>query len=326
MNRTSNLLKCLVPALLLMFGACGEKGTMIRLGETTVLYQKSGEDKFALYCHRGENLVPDESERCSEAVFEGTFEALNLADVKGSQNMFILTSDGKKYLFHYTAPMLDGRPFSGYHQDGAGGVYFQTDEGKYLMDSTEGLPAPVDDYLRTGGSLDVFLFKQDGKWGVYRRFIKSGTNVFRPTEYQYVRLLPAECERVRYVCGDGASHFLVQVAGKWRIVDNYGRDRQMCNGFFGHDIKLNILSPSGAGEEVQTATYLRQMLSIPVGCADKYVPYLRTKCTYTGTDEAGIIRLETHEDNYQRRFGPSGDHSTFNLPWDEVDYHDLYHL
>ena len=42
--------------------------------------------------------------------------------------------------------------------------------------------------------------------------------------------------------------------------------------------------------------------------------------------EAGIIRLETHEDNYQRRFGPSGDHSTFNLPWDEVDYHDLYHL
>ena len=234
-------MKCLVPALLLMFGACGEKGTMIRLGETTVLYQKSGEDKFALYCHRGENLVPDESERCSEAVFEGTFEALNLADVKGSQNMFILTSDGKKYLFHYTAPMLDGRPFSGYHQDGAGGVYFQTDEGKYLMDSTEGLPAPVDDYLRTGGSLDVFLFKQDGKWGVYRRFIKSGTNVFRPTEYQYVRLLPAECERVRYVCGDGASHFLVQVAGKWRIVDNYGRDRQMCNGFFGHDIKLNIL-------------------------------------------------------------------------------------
>lgn len=326
MNKIITLLKCLAPALLLMLSACGEKGTMIHLGEATVLYQKPGEDKFALYSHRGENPVPDESERCSQAVFESTFETLNLADVKDSQNMFILTSDGKKYLFHYTTPMLGGQPFSSYHKDEAGGVYFQTAEGKWLIAGTDGLPAPVDDYLRTGGDRDVFLFKQEGKWGVCRRFVKSGTNVFRDPEYQYVRLLPAECQRVRYVCGDGADHFLVQVAGKWRIVDTYGRDRQMCQGYYDKSLQLNIYGTSGTEGGPVTATYIRQVLSILVGCTGRYVPYLRTKCTYTGNNEAGIIWLETHEDAYQRTFGPSGDRSSFNLPWDEVDYHDLYHL
>ena len=193
MKQLYTVLKCLAPALLLAACAGGNQGKMVRIGETAVLYRKPGESKFALYYHRGEGTLPEESQRQTEAVYDSTFEALNLAEVEGSGHMYILMADGKRYLYHYTIPMLGGRPFSGYHKDGAGGVYFQTAEGKWPMAGTDGLPAPVDDYLRTGGGRDVFLFKQNGKWGVYRRFVKSGTNVFRDPVYQYVRLLPAEC-------------------------------------------------------------------------------------------------------------------------------------
>ena len=259
----------------------------------------------------------------SEAVYEGVFEPLNITDLDGSEMMFILQSSGRKYLFDGRSgeAMFGGKPFVRYAKDNDGGLYFETEAGLYPMDETAGLPAPVEQYYRAGRT---FIYRQGGKWGVCQKLIKSGTNVFRPTVYRYLEILPARFDKIRYVRGDGAHHFVAKAGGRWQLYDGWGRVRYMCIGEFDKH-RMNIYSPSAAGESNVSGTYVSRIVSIPVGCADKYIPYLMTRCTYTGTDEAGIIELESHEDEYSSFFTTQDDRSTYGLPWDEVDINAEYH-
>lgn len=303
----------------------GPKDEIVELPNGYQLRKKPENEHFAVYTTW--QVGADSYQKAvSEAIFDATFEPLNIAEVKGSDKMLILTAAGKKYLMdvlHGTL-MLDGKPFIRYVKDNADGVCFETEEGKYFLAEVKGLPSIVDDYFRTGGDFDTFIYRLNGKWGVYKRFVKSGTNVFRDPVIEYYEVIPAKCDKIRYVRGAGAGHFVVQTGGRWKIVDYYGRDRLMVNGSFGH--KLNIYSQNGSSEGSITPQYIQQIRVIPVGCKDRYVPYLQTKCSYEGNEEAGIITLEPRADRYQGFFEPNGDYSTFGLPWDEYDYHDLYHL
>lgn len=300
------------------------KDEVVKLVNEYQLRKKPGDEHFAIYFSFEVNgkEVRDPEIR-SDAIFDGTYELLNIAEVRGSDKMFILPASGKKYLMDgYTGSlMLDGNPFMRYAKDNNGELYFETEAGLYPIDETAGLPAPVEQYYRAGRT---FIYRQGGKWGVCQKLIKSGTNVFRPAVYRYLEILPARFDKIRYVRGDGAHHFVAKADGKWQLYDGWGRVRYMCIGEFDRH-RMNIYSPSAAGESNVSGTYVSRIVSIPVGCSGKYIPYLMTRCTYTGTDEAGIIELESHEDRYSSFFTTQDDHSTYGLPWDEVDINAEYH-
>lgn len=316
-------------ALMALFTAgsiagCGPQDEVVDLPGNYELRKKPGETCFAIYASYetgGGQKTPPEIR--SEAIYDGVFEPLNITDLKGSEKMFILQSAGRRYLFDGRSGviMFDENPFVRYTKDNDGGLYFETEVGLYPMDETEGLPSPVDRYYRRGRT---FIYSRSGKWGVCQKLVKSGTNVFQPPVYRYIEILPARFDRIRYVCGDGAHHFVAKVGGKWQLYDGWGRVRHMCIGEFDRH-RMNIYSPSADGESNVTGTYINRIVSIPVGCTGKYIPYLMTRCTYTGTDEAGIIELESHEDRYSSFFTTQNDRSTNPLPWDEAEINAEYH-
>ncbi len=327
----NNTLRYIVYMLLTVFAvgnfaSCvfAPKDEIVKLVNGYQLRKKPGDEHFAI-CYsierNGEEMLAPEI--ISDAIFDGTYELLNIAEVKGSDKMVILPASGKNYLLNaYTGLlMLDGNPFMRYAKDNDGELYFETEAGLYPIDETAGLPSPVEQYYRAGRT---FIYSQGGKWGVYQKLVKSGTNIFRPPVFRYLEILPARFERIRYVCGDGAHHFVAKTDGKWQLYDGWGRVRHMCIGEFDRH-RMNIYSPSAAGESSVTGAYINHIICIPVGCTGKHIPYLKTRCTYTGTDEAGIIELESHEDKYSSFFTTQDDHSTYGLPWDEVDINAEYH-
>lgn len=306
----------------------GPQDEVVDLPGNYELRKKPGETAFAIY-QTLESAPPLPNGKkpdpivISEAVYEGVFEPLNIMDIDGSEMMIILQSTGKKYLFNgrNEEMMFDGNPFVRYAKDNDGGVFFETEAGLYPWDKVEGLPAPVEQYYRAG---DTFIYRKGGKWGIYEKLIKSGTNVFRPTVYRYLELLPARFDKIRFVHGAGAFHFIAKADGRWQLYDGWGRVRYMCKLYGQHN--MNTWSPTAAGEENITGTYINHIVSIPVGCSGKYIPYLKTRCTYTGTDEAGIIELESNENRYEGFFsGYVGDQSTLHLSWDEPDISVEYH-
>lgn len=322
-NRLLHCVRLLL--VMLAFGnmiGCGPTDEVVDIPGDYELRRKPGDAYFAIYFSPnfgGRQKVAPEVR--SEAIFDGTFEPLNIADLPGSEDMFILQASGKKYLMDgYSGKlMFDGNPYIQYAKDNDGGIYFQTDKGLYCMSSE--VPAPVEQYYRTGGA---FVYRLGGKWGVYQNLIKNGTNVFRAPEHHYVEIMPAQFDKIRFVYGDGARHYIAMKNGKWQLYDGWGRIRRMCIGSFDKH-RMNIYSQSGSGERDVTQSYINKILSIPVDCKKTYIPYLDTQCTYIGTEEAGIIRLEFHKNKYQSFYSSQNDCSTQKLPWDEKDVDAEYH-
>lgn len=73
-----------------------------------------------------------------------------------------------------------------------------------------------------------------------------------------------------------------------------------------------------------TDSYVRHIAAIDADSQGEYLPYLRTRCTYTGDPEAGVIRLATSEEKYDRFFSPNGDWSNTPLSWDTPQISNLY--
>lgn len=306
------------------FTGCMSKDEVVEIANNYQLRKKTGDEYYAIYMsfEQGDIMKPR-----SKAIFDGTFEPLNIQEVKGSNMMFILPASGKKYLMDgYSGTlMLEGNPFLRYEKDNAGGLYFVTSAGLYFMTDVQGLPSKVDQYYRTGGLKDTFIYRFDNKWGVYQVLIKSGTNVFQPLVLRYIEIFPPVFDKIRLVSGDGAHHFIAQKDGKWQIYDGWGRRRYLCVGTFDDTYRLNTYSPNAEGERNVTNGYIKNILSIPIDSQEKYIPYLRTKCTYSGDNNVGIIRLTTHKDEYQSFFTAGDDHSIHSLPWDEEDVDAEYH-
>ncbi|MEY8686863.1 hypothetical protein AB9N12_12265 [Bacteroides sp. AN502(2024)] len=310
------------------FTSCMPKDEIVEVVNNYQLRKKPGDEYFAIYMsfkQDGKEIA--EPEVRSEAIFDGTFEPLNIQEVKNSDMMFILPASGKKYLmdgFSGTL-MLEGNPFLRYEKDNAGGLYFVTSAGLYFMANVQGLPSKVDQYYRTGTRKDTFIYRLGNKWGVYQVLVKSGISVFQSPALRYIEILPAVFDKIRLISGDGAHHFVAQRDGKWQIYDGWGRRRYLCVGVFDNTYRLNTYSPNAAGERNVTNGYIKNILSIPIDSQEKYIPYLRTKCTYSGDNNVGIIRLTTHNDKYQSFFTAGDDHSIYSLPWEDEDVNAEYH-
>ncbi len=315
-----------VAARLKRAGMFAPRDEVVELTYNAHLRKTSKDEHYALY-HPALNAP------ASEAIFDGTYRTLDSATLKGSDEIFMLDASGERYLLDARTGncelMLDGNPFERCIRDPAGGLCFETRKGLYFLSDTPGTPSPVERYLRSAGAHDAFIYRRDGKWGVYVRvvrLVKFETQTFQSRrEYRYVEILPAEFDRIRFVSGDGAFHFVARKEGKWQLYDCWGRRRRMCApSYYSSEHRMNEYSPTGAGEGEMTDSYVRNIAAIDADCQEEYIPYLRTRCTYTGDPEAGIIRLATSEEKYDRFFSPDGDLSNTPLSWDDPQISNQY--
>lgn len=278
-----------------------------------VLRREKGNEKFEL-CQRDGNGF----HKVSEKSFDGEFEVLNLDNVSFGDHMYAIVSEGKRYLYCGSQVLLDGDPFIRYKNDNALGVYFETAKGKYYNAGFTSAPSPVDDYYRTGTENDTFIYEKDGKCGAYIRYLRllphRDAISTKRDGYKYVQVLPLEYDKIRFVRGNGANHFVVKKGGKISIIDVYGRKRLMNQ--INDEYQLNTYYPYVEPRyRPITGQYIRNVFAIPVNRENYYSSYFRDECTCKGNDHIAVVLLK-EQDKYQRFFSPGSDGSTFDLSWD----------
>ena len=311
--------------ILIKSGVFAPKDEIVMLQNNYALCKKPNDELFAI--HRILSVNEDgglnrslevEPIVVSEPIFDDTFETITCPDINDSKNWVVLTAAGEKYLFDcsHGKLLLDGNSFTQYSQDNIGGSCFITQVGIYPLSETPGLPTKVEKYYRTGTGNDTFIYRKNGKWGVYNRVVKEHRAYTTP-EYLYIQILPAQCDKIRLVRGDGAFHYVAYKNGEWQLFDARGRKREMCTSTSGNQHQMNVKSSTGRGEGIITDTYISNIIKIPTNSNNQYNSYLRTQCTYSGDEEAGIIKLDNHPDKYQRFFAAwNGDWSIFDFDWD----------
>lgn len=258
----------------------------------------------------------------SEPIYDGTIETITCPDIKDSKEWVVLTAAGEKYLFDcsHGKLLLDGNSFTQYSQDNTGGSYFNTIVGIYPLSETPGLPTKVEKYYRTGTGNDTFIYRQKGRWGVYNRVVKEH-GAYTTPEYIYIQILPAQFDKIRLIRGDGAFHYVAYKNGEWQLFDARGRKREMCTSTTENQHQMNVKTSTGHGEGIITDTYISNIINIPTNSNNQYNSYLRTQCTYSGDEEAGIIILNNQPNKYKRFFAAwNGDWSIFDFDWDNKRY------
>jgi len=282
------------------------------LNQLQALPDRSGYNLYSLRLNEDNKNV---FAKVNDVVFSGKFERLNIQEIKGSGNMLILYSQHGKYLWNINEGrfMLDGNSFEKLEKDNAGGLCIQTKDGIYHIAGVEGLPGKVEKYFRSGTFHDMFLYKTNGKWGAYCKLAKHGWR--NQNKEKYVEILPPIYDRIRYVIGDGANHFVCKKNGAWEMRDAYGRKRRMTLGYGTWELNHSSMF---SRQTDATSTYTSKINSITPGIQDKYNTFFKTRCTCTGDKEASIILLEAHEDSWSSIFD-GDDKSREYLPWDEID-------
>ena len=311
--------------ILIKSGVFAPKDEIVMLQNNYALCKKPNDELFAI--HRILSVNEDgglnrslevEPIVVSEPIFDDTFETITCPDINDSKNWVVLRAAGEKYLFDcsHGKLLLDGNSFTQYSQDNIGGSCFITQVGIYPLSETPGLPTKVEKYYRTGTGNDTFIYRKNGKWGVYNRVVKEHRAYTTP-EYLYIQILPAQFDKIRLVRGDGAFHYVAYKNGEWQLFDARGRKREMCTSTSGNQHQMNVKSSTGRGEGIITDTYISNIIKIPTNSNNQYNSYLRTQCTYSGDEEAGIIKLDNHPNKYQRFFAAwNGDWSIFDFDWD----------
>lgn len=311
--------------ILIKSGVFAPKDEIVMLQNNYALCKKPNDEHFAI--HRILSVNEDGGQNrslevepivVSEPIFDDTFETITCPDINDSKNWVVLTAAGEKYLFDcsHGKLQLDGNSFTQYSQDNIGGSCFITQVGIYPLSETPGLPTKVEKYYRTGTGNDTFIYRKNGKWGVYNRVVKEH-GAYTTPEYLYTQILPAQFDKIRLVRGDGAFHYVAYKNGEWQLFDARGRKREMCTSTSGNQHQMNVKSSTGRGEGIITDTYISNIIKIPTNSNNQYNSYLRTQCTYSGDEEAGIIKLDNHPDKYQRFFAAwNGDWSIFDFDWD----------
>lgn len=311
--------------ILIKSGVFTPKDEIVMLQNNYALCKKPNDEHFAI--HRILSVNEDgglnrslevEPIVVSEPIFDDTFETISCPDINDSKNWVVLTAAGEKYLFDcsHGKLLLDGNSFTQYSQDNIGGSCFITQVGIYPLSETPGLPTKVEKYYRTGTGNDTFIYRKNGKWGVYNRVVKEH-GAYTTPEYLYIQILPAQFDKIRLVRGDGAFHYVAYKNGEWQLFDARGRKREMCTSTSGNQHQMNVKSSTGRGEGIITDTYISNIIKIPTNSNNQYNSYLHTQCTYSGDEEAGIIKLDNHPDKYQRFFAAwNGDWSIFDFDWD----------
>lgn len=311
--------------ILIKSGVFAPKDEIVMLQNNYALCKKPNDEHFAIHQILSVNedgglnrSLEVEPIVVSEPIFDDTFETITCPDINDSKNWVVLTAAGEKYLFDcsHGKLLLDGNSFTQYSQDNIGGSCFITQVGIYPLSETPGLPTKVEKYYRTGTGNDTFIYRKNGKWGVYNRVVKEH-GAYTTPEYLYTQILPAQFDKIRLVRGDGAFHYVAYKNGEWQLFDARGRKREMCTSTSGNQHQMNVKSSTGRGEGIITDTYISNIIKIPTNSNNQYNSYLRTQCTYSGDEEAGIIKLDNHPDKYQRFFAAwNGDWSIFDFDWD----------
>lgn len=311
--------------ILIKSGVFAPKDEIVMLQNNYALCKKPNDEHFAIHQILSVNedgglnrSLEVEPIVVSEPIFDDTFETISCPDINDSKNWVVLRAAGEKYLFDcsHGKLLLDGNSFTQYSQDNIGGSCFITQVGIYPLSETPGLPTKVEKYYRTGTGNDTFIYRKNGKWGVYNRVVKEHRAYTTP-EYLYTQILPAQFDKIRLVRGDGAFHYVAYKNGEWQLFDARGRKREMCTSTSGNQHQMNVKSSTGRGEGIITDTYISNIIKIPTNSNNQYNSYLRTQCTYSGDEEAGIIKLDNHPDKYQRFFAAwNGDWSIFDFDWD----------
>lgn len=272
------------------------------------LQDESGYNFYSLRLNSDNNR---EFEKVSDIVFDGQYERLNIEGIEDSENMLILNSGQGKYLWSISDDcfMLDGNSFNKMEKDNAGGVAVKTKEGFYHISDLGSCLGKFEQYFRSGTLHDMLLYKTNGKWGVYCKLMKP-SGIYSKYYAKYVEILPAEYDKIKYVFGDGANHFVCQKNGKWEIRDAYGRKREMCKNII---MKLNTERTVNR-EYLYTTAYINKVREIQPGLFEEYNSFFKTDCTCSGDDEACVILLKYHANSWQGLFY-NGDESRRSLPW-----------
>lgn len=259
----------------------------------------------------------------SEAVYD-RFEKLGMADISHGRDLYVLYREGKKYLFDAEAAALrlDGNEYTHITKDNGGYLYAETPVGLYPLNGNTGLPERVSTIFRCGPEINdaaslVVIYSQDGKYGVYRYQADVSGSVFSSPKYSYAEIIPPVYDRIIYVGGGGAGHFVVCKDGETSLFDSKGRLRTM-----GRDEStwLKGYYQFTGGFWAQSARpaqgrYLKTINGIPLGAEHMRVADLRSYCTHMGTLNASSIRIDPFsDDEYEGPFMPNhGDGSMTNL-------------
>ncbi len=313
MKLVKNLLSL---CLMVLVAACSSKPDVEikKIYDTTQIYsfvlvRQPGETKYALADY-SEDRSQNPIEYLTEAIFDGTFQPLNLESVKGSDEMYVLDAGDKKYLVdEITGLMLNGKPFNEISQDNLGGCRLVTDEGVIYFTNQDDAPQCVDDYYRLmSDGREYFIYSQNGKCGVNHQVadISFGHNY---VDYgsKIEEFFPCEFDSLIVVHSDYALHFVASKDGVTSLLNRFKNQSLVYYDHWENWYKL-VQRPGGIGYqgEAELANeYISELQSLAEG-EETQLKYFPTsgKLTKYG-DLIKVYHLGDYEGEDTRRFiGP----------------------
>ncbi|MBR3846636.1 MAG: hypothetical protein IKM37_03645 [Alistipes sp.] len=213
-----------------------------------------------------------------------SFQPLGLDEVSGSENMFIMSENGKEYLYNANAQMfLFEKECYTLKKDEEGYAYAETESGiKYPLRNTYGLPKKCANFLRNNR---CFLYTLDGKHcGLYY----DEDDLYESKKYR--QIFPDIYDRIIYIHNYlSISHFVVCKDGQWEILTMKGEPTKATKGFLG---ALEITNDFYGPNRECTQWYINLVRSIPLGIDNKYVPAMRTNCSHIGNKQMSVIIIK----------------------------------
>lgn len=258
----------------------------------TELHRKGEEGKWAVY-----NVLTHTYD--SEFIYN-SHEVLNLKEIDGSENYYVLTAEGKKYLYdaRLGTYMLDGESFERITRDNEDLPMAQGKNKVYPMVNNYGLPTGVDEYMRIGEK--TFVYRGGNQYGVFQIQKQSKHDKFisliAPTSEPFIVV------GVGYKNARSAMCFVTGQGNNCRLIDTEGLERTMRHnpGDYwtkGNSVwQLNTPPVDGESYEEQwayyidvTASFFKLLDKMPINGRERYYSELKAKCVRTGNEQCSIV-------------------------------------
>ena len=264
------------------------------------LHRKGKEGKWAVY-----NGLARKYD--SDFIYD-SYEALNLAEIDGSENYYVLTTNGEKHLYdaRLGVYMLDGEPFEQITRDNGG---FPMAKGKnrvYPMANNYGLPTGVDEYWRIGKK--TFVYRQGSQYGVFQIQKQSKHN-------EFISLIAPTSNPLTvmgYATHDGAACFVIGEGKNRHLIDTEGLERTMRQNpgdYWTKDNRIwQLNTPPYDGESYEeqwayyydvTDSFFKLLDKIPIDGKERYYSQLKAHCTRYGNKQCSILICKTIELKYK---------------------------
>lgn len=260
------------------------------------LHRKGKEGKWAVY--NGGTRKYD-----SDFIYD-SYEALNLAEIDGSENYYVLTTNGEKHLYdaRLGVYMLDGEPFEQITRDNEGLPMAQGKNRAYPMANNYGLPTGVDEYWRIGKK--TFVYRRGSQYGVFQVQKQSKHNEFTSLIAPTSNPLTV----MGYTTSDGASCFVIGEGNNRRLIDTEGLERTMRYnpGDYWHKFnsiwELNMPPYNGESYEERdpwhtnvTKEFFKLLDKMPIDGSEHYYSQLKANCKRYGNKQCSILMCKPIE-------------------------------